>query len=131
MKDNTIQEIFTASSAANFEEQEVVKIEFDEISEDIQSLISNSTENYKSIEDEIRVDLTYSLGNLGKAVQNLIILLERNNIVHMLPEVALADYSEILDSISTSAIQASEAVVKSQEFDNKVNLALDICQTIQ
>ncbi len=61
----------------------------------------------------------------------LIILLEKNNIVHMLPEVALGQYSEILDSISTAAIEGSEAVIKSQEFDNKLALALDTCQTMQ
>ncbi len=131
MKDNNQHEIFTATSAATYEEQEIVKIEFNEIDDEIQSLIGNSEENYRSVEDEIRIDLAHSLGNLGKSVQMLILLLEKNNIVHMLPEVALGQYSEILDSISTAAIEGSEAVIKSQEFDNKLTLALDTCIVVQ
>ncbi len=85
-----------------------------------------------SINEDIRKNLSDSLGNLGKSVQLLIVLLEQNNIVNMLPQIAVPQYSEIMDSISDAALKGVEAVLQSHEFDKTLVLsATEPCTVMQ
>ncbi len=128
MKNTNLIEIHTASQA---DEQGFKNISDAVYDDDIKSLIAKTHQSYPTVEDEVRNSLTNSLGKLGKSVQQLILLLESNNIVNMLPEVALPVYSDILDSISEAAIEGSQAIVESQSFDMNLELALDECPIIQ
>ncbi len=73
--------------------------------------------NMKYIETDIRNGLSNSLGNLCHSVRILLLLLEENNIINLLPEVALPQYFEALDKITQGAVDSVTQITKSQEFD--------------
>ncbi len=101
--------------------------------QNIFTLVANAQTEYSpTIDEDIRNELSDALGGLGKSIQLLIVLLEQNNIINMLPEMALPQYSEIMDNISHAAMKGVEAVLKSHEFDKSITLAVvDECSILQ
>ncbi len=107
--------------------------------QNIYSLVANAPEEYatyevaETVEEEIRNELSDAIGDLGKSMQLLILLLDQNNIINMLPEFAVPQYSDIMNSISDAAMKGMEAVLKSHEFDKNISLsmAMDECAYLQ
>lgn len=71
---------------------------------------------------DIRHGLTAALGEMGNAVQMLLVLLNRHRI--SLPDTAMPAYGQLLESIATAATDGATWVCRSHEFDQSALLAL-------
>lgn len=71
---------------------------------------------------DIRHGLTSALGEMGNAVQMLLMLLNRHRIA--LPDTAMPAYDRLLESIATAATDGATWVCRSHDFDQSALLAL-------
>ncbi len=95
--------------------------------QNVNSLVSNIEISMPtaSHEDDVRNELADAIGGLGKSIQLLVLLLDQNDIINMLPEVAVPQYSDIMDNISEAALKGMEAVLKSHELDKSFALVVE------
>lgn len=84
-----------------------------------------------ALDMDIRHGLTSALGDMGSAVQMLLMLLNRHQ-VH-LPDTALSTYNRLLENIATAATDGATWVCRSHDFDQSALLALmpESCPRLQ
>ena len=75
-----------------------------------------------ALDMDIRHGLSSALGNMGAAVQTLLVLLNRHGMLP--PDAALPAYNNLLESIASAAADGAAWVCRSHDFDQSALLAL-------
>ncbi len=65
---------------------------------------------YTDAEYSVRIGLTSALGELGTSVHELVKFLDEHHILTMLPPTAVTQYGDILEKISSAAIEGTRHV---------------------
>lgn len=75
-----------------------------------------------ALDMDIRHGLAAALGDMGSAVQLLLMLMNRHQV--RLPDTALPVYNRLLENIATAATTGASWVCRSHDFDQSALLAL-------
>lgn len=75
-----------------------------------------------ALDTDIRHGLSSALGNMGSAVQMLLMLLNRHGMLP--PDTALPAYNRLLETLAAAATDGAAWVCRSHDFDQSALLAL-------